>query len=315
MEEKRRTFMQHWPIMLLALVVIVIFLAVLVSFQVKETEVALLKRLGKTRREYGPGLHLRLPWPIDEVWRHDSRLQCYELEHGQIEQIQTADDYQIIVTTYVLWRVGDAQRYMTRVATRAEAEHKLDDVVRSSRKIVLARHNLDQLINVDPSQVRIAEIEQEMLESLQSEALEEYGIDVTHIGIKKLGFPELVSTKVFERMRSERNRKSEKYRAEGRRDAQIIRAQADLKASEIRAEAQAEAIRIRAEGDRRAAEYYAAFRQDPQLAAFLRKLDSLRQTLSSKTTLVLSTKTPPFDILLPDATNLKAPTRDDSAGQ
>jgi membrane protease subunit HflC len=307
-----RTVMQHWPVIGLALLVCVIFLGALVAFEVKETEHAVVLRFGKPRIEsgdtvkvYSPGLHLKWPYPIETVWYHDNRLQCYELRRGQVEQVQTADDYQVIVTTFVLWRVGDPGLFLKRVGTAEEAEKKLDDVVRNSRNIAIGRHSLTELINVDPTQVRIPEIEKGILAHAQEVARSRYGIDLEHLGFKHLGFPETVSTKVFARMRAERNRKSEKYRAEGKRDAQRIRAEADLAASELLSAAEAEAKRTRAEGDRDAAEYYAVFRSNPDLAAFLRKLDSLRESLSEKTTLILDTRTPPFDLFQPEAFDLE----------
>ena len=44
-EEKQhnRQLSKHWPVVLLALLVVVIFIVVMVTFQVKETEYALLK--------------------------------------------------------------------------------------------------------------------------------------------------------------------------------------------------------------------------------------------------------------------------------
>ena len=47
---------------------------------------------------------------------------------------------------------------------------------------------------------------------------------------------------------------------------------------------------------------------------FLRKLVSLQKTLSNKTTLVLDTNTPPYDLLLPEATELHDNTLKDKAG-
>lgn len=309
----KRTFSQHWPVIVLAVVVTVIFVAVLVAFAVKETDYAIVMTFGSPRVEtvdgqervkvYDPGLHLK--WPlIDTVWRHDRRIQAYELKKGQVEQIQTSDDYQIVVTTFVLWRVGDPGLFLRRVNTTAEAENKLDDVVRNSRNIVLGQHPLSALINVEPDKVRIGDIEREILEHMREVAMSKYGIEVLHLGFKHLGFPEEVSTKVFARMRAERNRRSAQYRAQGQRDAQKIRAQADLQVSNKLAEAQAAAQRIRAAGDGAAAQHYAAFQANPELAAFLRKLDALRKTLSEKTTLIVDTSTPPYDLLLPGATDL-----------
>jgi membrane protease subunit HflC len=306
-------FIQHWPIMFLGLLVAGIFSAVLISFEVKETEMAILMRFGAPRTEtvdgvtkakvYGPGLHLKWPYPFETVWSHDNRLQCYELTRGQLEQIQTADDYQIVVTTYVLWQVGDASQFYKRLDTTLEAEKKLDDLVRNSRNSILGRHNLTELINIDPKGVKITEIEEEILADLKGLAMQEYGIKIDYLGIKHLGFPEKVSTKVFARMRAERKRKVDQYRAEGRRDAMKIRTEADRKAEGILATANADATRIRGQADQEAAEHYRIFSRNPELAAFLRKLDSLRQTLAGKTTLVVDTNTPPYDLLLPGATD------------
>jgi membrane protease subunit HflC len=303
---KRQNLSQHWPVIALALVVVGIFTA------------AIVKTLGRPKevdgqvRIYGPGLHLK--WPIiDEVWSHDNRLQCYQLTKGRVEQITTSDDYQIVVSTYVLWRVGDPALFLKRVNTTEDAEDRLDAVVRNSRNNVLPRHRLSELINVDPGESKLADIEQEMLRDLKDTALKEYGIEVTYLGFKHLGFPEKVSTKVFDRMRAERSRKSQKYLAEGAREAQRIRAEADRKVSDIRAQAEADSKRIRGDGDEQAAKHYAVFQANPELAAFLRKLDSLRLTLSEKTTLIVDTTTPPYDLLLPGATDLPNQGKDQAA--
>lgn len=135
-------------------------------------------------------------------------------------------------------------------------------------------------------------------------ARESYGVDIVDIGFKHLGFPEQVTGKVFARMQAERNRKSEKYRSEGERDAQRIRSEAEEKAQTILADAEARAQNIRAEGDQLAAREYVAFQKNPELAAFLRKLQSLRKVLDEKTTVVLDTNTPPYDLLSADALDL-----------
>ena len=302
----KRTIPQHWPVMLLGFVVACIFAAALVVFEVRETEYALVLRFGQpTGKVFEPGLHLKWPDPIETVWRHDKRLQCFDMQTGQVEQVQTLDNFQIIVSTFVLWQVGDPIRFLSSVSTTDKAKEHLNAVVRSSRGVVIGRHRLDELINVDAERVRIPDIEREILEQVQTTASDQYGIHVQHLGFKHLGFPEDVTMKVFARMRAERGRKSEAYRAQGRRDAAKIRAEADLKVSEKIAEAEAEAKRIRAEGDKAAAEHYSVFQQDPELAAFLRKLEALRLTLSQKTTLILDTNTPPYDLFQPGATDLK----------
>lgn len=312
---KRRRFWQHWPALLLGALVTAIFLAVLFAFEVKQTEFALVMTFGRPRVEtvggkvqtriYEPGLHWKWPYPIDRVWKHDNRLSCYELTKGQTEQIPTADHRQVVVTTFVLWKIGDPERFLKSLSTTELAEEKLDDIVRNSRSVVLARHNLSELINTDKEKVKITEIEDEIRDDLREVALTKYGIDVQYVGFKHIGFPQEVSLKVFDRMRAERKRRSDKSRWEGKRDAQRIMADADLERSRILAEAEAAGKTIRAEADRIAAGYYAAFQKNPELAAYLLKLEALRKTLSKKTVLVLDTNTPPYDLLRPGAVELK----------
>jgi membrane protease subunit HflC len=313
--EEKHTLAQHWPALLLGVLVGGVFIAAMLVFQVRQTDLALVLTFNKPdtvtvagvekARVFQPGLHFKWPYPIQSVWTHDNRIQCYELKKGQYEQVQTSDDYQVIVSTYVLWRVGDPGRFLRAVGKTAEAESKLDILVRNARNGVLGRHALGDLINVDPAKVKIPQIEGEILNDLRGVALNEFGIEALFVGFRHIGFPEEVTTKVFDRMIAERNRTAENYRAAGRRDAQKIRAGADLEASNLLAGADAEAKGIRADGDRAAAGYYSVFSQEPELAAFLRKLEALRQVVTDKTTLVLDTATPPYDLLRPGATDLK----------
>ena len=65
-----------------------------------------------------------------------------------------------------------------------------------------------------------------------------------------------------------------------------------------------------AEGDAEAAKHLAVFNQNPGLAAFLRKLESLKRIVKTKTTLVLGTDSAPFDIF-----NMKVGELQGTAGQ
>jgi len=309
-EENKKTVSRHWPMICLAVLVILIFVLSMVTFQVQETEYAIIKSFGKAKVDangevvqYSPGLHLRMPF-IDQVWRHDKRLQCYELTKGQHEQVTTKDEYQIVVSNYILWRIGDPALFLKRLKSTADAEEKLDAVVRNSRVEIIPQYNFSDMVNTERSQAKMAEIENAMLEKIRSTTMQEYGIEVTKVGFRQLGFPEAVSSKVFDRMRAERASKAEKYLAEGNKEAQQIRSEADRKANAIMAEAEAEAKRIRGQGDEAAAKYYAVFNKNPELARFLRSLEALKTSLGENDTLILDTDTPPFSLLKSGATEL-----------
>ncbi|MFA6815750.1 MAG: protease modulator HflC [Lentisphaeria bacterium] len=311
-EKKKSLLARHWPVISLALLVVIIFVIAMITFQVKETEYAIVKTFGKARvdkttgkiKEYTPGLHLRWPF-IDQVWRHDKRLQCYELKEGTHEQMNTKDKFQIVVSTYVLWRVGNPGMFLRRFSSTEDAEKSLEAVVRNSRTAVIPRYSFAEIVNVKTSEMKMEAIENGMLAMVKNVAMTEYGIDVQRIGFRHLGFPEAVTTKVFDRMKAERSRISGKYLAEGKSQAQRIRSEADREANRIIAEAEADAKRIRGQGDEAAAKYYAVYGKNPELAKFLRSLEALKLSLGSKDTLILDTNTPPYSLFKPGATELK----------
>lgn len=301
----------HWPIVALALFVVVIFIIAMMTFQVKETEYAVIKTFGKAKVDeagniiqYAPGLHLKWPF-IDQVWRHDNRIQCYELTKGHLEQLTTADQYQVVVSTYVLWKIGDPGIFLKRLKSTEEVEEKLDAAVRDSRASIISQHKFSELINTQTSESKMAEIESAMQAAISKKTMEDFGVEVVKVGIRQLGFPEQVTTAVFDRMRAERDRHSQRLIAEGKSEAQKIRSEADRKASETLAQAEAEAKRIRGEGDKIAATHYAVFQKNPELAMFLRNLEALRASLNEKDTLILDTDTPPFTLLKPNAVKLQ----------
>ena len=105
-------------------------------------------------------------------------------------------------------------------------------------------------------------------------------------------------------MVEERKLEAQTYLSSGNTEAQKIRIAADAQSRTIITNAEAEAKEIRAKGDAEAAKYYAVFKENPELAIFLRKLDSLRRIMRTKTTLVLDTDAAPFDLLKSNSDNL-----------
>ena len=100
-----------------------------------------------------------------------------------------------------------------------------------------------------------------------------------------------------------------RFLGEGKLSAEKIRIAADKERANIIANAEAQAKEISAQGDVEAAKYLRVFDKNPELAAFLRKLDSLRVIMKSKTTLVLDTNTDPFTLLKSNADQFVAPAK------
>ncbi|RME95689.1 MAG: protease modulator HflC [Verrucomicrobia bacterium] len=274
----------------------IVFLAMLFAFQVRQTEVAVVTTFGKFSRIVDqPGFQLRLPWPIQNVYKFDNRIRNFEKKY---EQTTTADAKIIIIQAFLGWKIKDARIYLERFGgDEKRAEQSLEGLLRDAKNSVIGRHPLADLISPDPEQLKFDEIEQEMLAIIKPKAADTYGIDVVLLGIKQLGLPESITSKVFDRMKAERQQLVAQYRGEGEGKAQQIRSAADKEKANILAQAESQATIIRGEAEAAAAKALKTFEQNPELAVFLLKLKALEAALQQKATLVLDPNTPPFDLL------------------
>ncbi len=290
-------FMKHWPAYCMGILVGLVFLFSSFSFQVNEYEKSVLIRLGKPLATvYKPGLHFKWIYPIDRVWREDGRLRVFGGKVGKLEETQTADGKNILVSIAINWKIDDAVLFIERLHSVTRAESELNTLIRSAKNAVLGNFRLDQLVNSDLNKLKIEQVGKDLLVVIKRQALT-YGIAVESVGVQQLTFPESVASAVFERMRSERKRLVEKYLGEGNGEAIKITAAADAQAERILADAEAQAKMIRASGDAEAASYYKVFNRNIELAKMLRKLEALKRSLDSKTTLILDTDSAPFDLL------------------
>jgi len=266
------------------------------SFQVASNEAVVLTRFGAPVRILTTaGLHGKWPWPIDTVNRFDTRLAFYDT---RISEALTEDKRNVIVPVYLAWRIVDPLKFLQALGTPDAAPAKLDSLVTSARNTLLGRYKFSQLVSNDPAQLKLAEIEQRLTETIRPQALEAFGIAVAEVGIKRIALPEANTLYVFDRMRAERGQYAAKFRAEGRREAEEIRAQAESERTLLMADAQkyAEETRGRAEAD--AARAYAdAHAQAPEFYKFTRDLEVLRKVAKENTTLVLDTSSAPFNEL------------------
>lgn len=298
-------FLEHWPTVLLGLIVGVILLIAVFSYQVSETETAVVTTFAKVE-DYTPepGLHFRWPYPFQDVIKFDKRLLCFEGNEGKIEETPIADGANVMVGIYVIYQISDAKKFYETIETVSKAEDFLNSKMRSVKNAVFGRYKFNQLINTDPKEVKLAEIEEQIQKELQ-DAAAQFGITVAEAGVNAFGQPSRITDEVLKRMVEERKLAAQKYLASGNTEAQKIRIDADTQSRNIIATAEAKAKEIRAQGDADAAKAYAVFTQNPELAVFLRKLDALKRIMESKTTLVLDTDTAPFDIFKSQSYQLK----------
>ena len=263
---------------------------------VGEGQAVLVTRFGRPlRAATQPGLHWKLPWPIDSASRLDLRRRVYETGHTEM---LTRDKKNIIARTFVVWRIGDPLVFTQAIGPASGAEGKLDGLLTNAAIGALGGHDLSALVSTNPSDLQVDQIESELLASTAPVALHSYGVAIEQIRLERIALPEANVTAVFEQMRAERRQFAAKFQAEGEREASRIRSEAELEAARISAKGAEEEARIRGESAARVAKIYGdAHRVDPELYRFTRSLDSLDKLVTGSTTLILRTDSEPFSLL------------------
>ena len=292
--------MKSIAITVFVLLVVLVLVLEGITFQVREPESVLVTTFGKpTRQIQKPGLYFKLPPPINNIYRFDCRLRVFDADFAETT---TKGNDSILVHTYIVWRIADPLKFLNSVGSVTEAENKLHSQLNNAQNNVIGRYYFSDFVNSDKSRIQIVKIQQEMLESLSKEVGDTYGIKIEDLGIKQLKVPADVTKGVFERMRSERNRKTVSTIQEGQSIAVKIKSDANSLATELLAAAEARAKTIMGQGDAEAAQYYQMLEADPSLAIFLRDIEALQEILGQRSTYFISTDKWPFSILrqMPD---------------
>lgn len=288
-------------------IVVLVFAAMMFAFQVRESQVALVTTFGRyTGGVREPGLHFRLPWPIQTVYRFDDRVRNYE---KKFEETTTSDGKLLLLELFIGWRIADPKTYLERFGNSAQqADQALESLMRDAKNSIIGEYPLSALISTNAAVQKFGLIQTQMLQRIKPKALSAYGIDVVMLGFKQIGFPQSITSKVFTRMRSEREEMVSYYKGQGEQESLTIRANADRERQQILADAQSRATQIKGAGDAAAATVLKTFKLNPKLAVFLLKLNALEEALKNRGTVVLGPETPPFDLLRQQTGLISIPT-------
>ncbi len=281
---------------LLAVVIVGLLITYSMALQVSEGTNAVVTRFGKPVREVTePGLHWKAPVPVEQSHVIDMRKRLFNTPYTAT---LTRDRKNVIILTYVVWRVEQPLLFLQSVGTPETAEDKLKGMVTAQKNFHFGNYDLSALISTNKEEIQTENIEKAILEGTKPEAMEKFGIAVEQVGIKRIAFPDENAQAVLEAMRAERQAEAGQLRAEGEKEARRIRDDAMVKKEEILRQGRETAGKIRGEAEKQAAEIYAeAHSLDPDFYKFWRSLEALRRTLGAKATVVLRTDQGLFETL------------------
>jgi membrane protease subunit HflC len=275
------------------IVVAALILGYRTFFPVKETEFVLVTQFGRPLYAVAQaGLHFK--WAFQSATYFDRRLRIY---NPRPSEFLTRDKKNIVVDSYVAWRIQDPNRFLQSVGDPVAAEMRLHDIVWSGLSAALGAHDLESLVSA-AAKVQTADLMDALADLTDRAALAEYGISVVDVRIKRLNLPEQNKQSVYARMRAERERIARQYRAEGEEQALSIRADADRQKAEILSVAYKEAETIRGQGDAESTRVYGqAYSKNPRFYKLLRTLEAYKKVLDEKTTAILSSDSELLKIL------------------
>jgi membrane protease subunit HflC len=294
------------PSLIVAVIVVAALVTYAVTFQVRFSQVAVRVLLGSADEDSvirEPGLYAKWPWPIETVVKYDRRFRVLDTPESEIK---TADEKNVIVGCFAVWRIAEPLEFKIAVETEQKAEELLRARINETRSAIIGKHDMSEFVSLDAEQLESshADIEREMLASDNvREILDDWGIEVVRIGIRRISLPEEVSQKVFASMIQEREKTAAKYREEGAALAETIKAEAESARNQILAFAQSKAQEIESAGTRAATRTLEQISdEDAPFFIWLRRLDALKAVLQERTTIFFDSKSELFkDFVEPPA--------------
>jgi len=245
-------------------------------FQVRERDAALVFALGEVKETItAPGLYFKLPPPLQNIVFLDKRLQTIETKDP--ERIQTAEKKNLLIDSFVKWRIVDPRQfYVTFGANTRAAEERLSAQIRDALNASVNVRTVKEVVSSQRAQIM-----REMLSNVDRRA-RPLGVEVVDVRLRRIEFVSEISESVYRRMEAERKEEANRLRASGAADSEKIRAQADRQRQELLAQAYAQAQGIRGEGDGRAAGIYAqAYGKNPDFYRFYRSLEGYEEAFKS----------------------------------
>ena len=271
--------MRRAPAYVLIGAVIVALVVAMSVYTIDQRKAAIKFQLGEFKGvQTEPGLYFLVPL-LQNVRLFDTRIQT--LEARDPERFLTAENRNVLVDSFVKWRIVDVRQFYVSVAQRGEpilaAESRISQTVNDALRAEFAKKKVHDVVSGERDKIM-----QDVARKVDAD-VRRIGVQVVDVRLKRVDFVPEISSDVFRRMESERKRAANEERAKGQAEGERIKAEADRQRQVIVAEAYREAQKVKGEGDALASRIYAeAFQRNPEFYSFYRSMEAYRQSLRNK---------------------------------
>jgi membrane protease subunit HflC len=318
---KRLSFVLGAAALLLALIVFSSS-----AYTVSETEQVFVTEFGKPvgnpinadPAKNEAGLHFKKPF-VQQVNRIEKRILEWD---GPATEMPTRDKLYITVDNFARWRISDPKVYFEKLRDERSALSRLDDIIGSETRNVIASHDLIEVIRSDKDRKPVRDealaaadsnlgqlppiregrsfLDRQILKAAAPK-VKSWGIELIDIRFKRVNYKPGVIEKIYARMASEREQIADRFRSEGQGEAAKILGRKERDLQQIESEAYRTEQEIRGKADAEATGIYAAaYNSSPSAAdfyTFMKTLETWQNTLSKDTTAVFTTDSDLFRLL------------------
>jgi membrane protease subunit HflC len=280
--------MRRTAIWVFVAALVVLLFATMSMYTVDQRKAAIKFQLGEVVAiESRPGLYFLVPL-LQNVKLFDMRIQT--MEPHEPERFLTSENRNVLVDSFVKWRVIDVKQYYVSVSgDPVKAEARLAQTVNDALRAEFAKRTVHDVVSGERDTIMST------VAKKVDEDARQIGIAVVDVRLKRVDFVPEINADVYRRMESERKRVANELRATGQAEGEKIKADADRQRQVIVADAYRDAQRIKGEGDAQASRIYAeAFGKNPEFYSFYRSLEAYRQGLRSKSDVLVLDPTSDF---------------------
>jgi membrane protease subunit HflC len=222
-----------------------------------------------------PGLYFMVP-VLQNVRMYDTRIQT--LDARDAERFLTSENKNVLVDSFVKWRVIDVRQFYVSVrGDPIAAEARISQTVNDALRAEFAKRTVHEVVSGQRESIM------NTVADKVDKDVKGIGVEVVDVRLKRVDLVPEISSDVYRRMESERKRVANELRATGQAEGEKIKADADRQRQVIVAEAYRDAQRVKGEGDALAARIYSeAFSKNAEFYSFYRSMEAYRLSLRSK---------------------------------
>ncbi|CAB3772184.1 protease modulator HflC [Paraburkholderia solisilvae] len=268
-------------IALVIAVVIVLFVASSMVFTVDQRHMAVLSARGDAEPTLaGPGLHVKLPPPLQTVTPVDTRIQT--LDTPDEDHYAAADRTDMLVNPVIKFRVTDPVKLV--IETKGDVQSLPDRLALISRGALadaFAKYNVPDLLS------KLQTVGDDARAGMEK-AAGSLGVEIVGVQLTRVDFPASMADTVYKRMIAAREQIANQERAQGTAEADKIKADAAQQQQALLADAYRQAQAIKGDGDGKAASIAAdAYGRDPQFYQFYQSMQAYRNSFKPNDVVVV----------------------------